>query len=92
MATDTLTTVNHLLDGYTATVMHVAGQVDDHRDRLIVLRDAMTRLEGEREMLRAEQRRAVLAAVEAGITNESELGRLVGVNRLTIRAWLGKSV
>ncbi len=63
----------------------------DPRDRITVLRDAMTRLDAERDRLRAQQKQAVIDAVEAGITNESELARLTGVTRLTIRAWLGKT-
>jgi len=37
-----------------------------------------------------ELRRAVMAAVEAGIS-ESETARLAGVTRMTVRSWLGKS-
>lgn len=63
----------------------------DHRDSLIVLRDAMTRLEAERDRLREAQKRAVKTAADAGIS-DAEIARLVGVSRLTVRAWLGKSV
>ena len=61
------------------------------REYLPALRDAMTRIENERGKLRDQQKRAVKNAADAGVS-DAEIARLVGVSRLTVRAWLGKSV
>jgi DNA invertase Pin-like site-specific DNA recombinase len=79
------------LSRWVATVVFEMAYNDSSAARLRVLRDAMTRLEAERERLRDEQKRAVRAAVESGMS-ESQVAREAGVSRLTVRAWLGKSV
>ena len=76
-----MSTIDHFPGCHDECVPHRV--TDDLRQASADYRDAQRRLDNARERLRV----SVVGAVKAGMS-QSEVARIVGVDRLTIRKWI----